>query len=90
VGHFLNQCPNDKQVKIVDDSANEDLLVCCADNSVDSWVMDSGVSFHATHNTEALHNLVIWDFGNVRLADNILLMLWAWVTMLKTSVGFWT
>jgi len=60
VGHFRNQCPNDKQVSIAEDSADEDLLVCCADNIVDSWVMDS----------EALQNLVIGDFGKVRLADN--------------------
>jgi len=48
VGHFRNQCSNDKQVNIAKDFANEDLLVCCADSSVDSWVMDSGASFHAT------------------------------------------
>jgi len=29
---------------------------------------------------EALQNLVIGDFGKVRLVDNILLMLRAWVT----------
>jgi len=54
VGHFRNQCPNDKQVRIAEDSVDEDLLVCCAESSVDSWVMDSGASFHATHNSEAL------------------------------------
>ena len=58
LGHFKNQCPNDK-VNIAEDSADEDLLVCCADSSVDSWVMDSGASFHATHSSEALQNLVI-------------------------------
>jgi len=51
VGHFRNQCPNDKKVNIAEDSADEDLLVCCTDNNVDSWVMDSGASFHATHNS---------------------------------------
>jgi len=60
VGHFRNQCPNDKQVNIAEDSVDKDLLVYCADNNVDSWVMDSGASFHATHNNEALQNLVIW------------------------------
>jgi len=33
--------------------------------------MDSGASFHVTHGSnEALQNLVIRDFGKVRLADN--------------------
>jgi len=80
VGHFRNQCPNDKQVSIAEDFAEKDLLVCCADSSVDSWVMDSGASFHATHNSETLHNLVIGDFGKVRLAEIKLLRLRAWVT----------
>ena len=35
--------------------------------------MDFGASFHTTHNSEALQNLVIGDFGKVRLAENITL-----------------
>jgi len=62
VGRFRNQCSNDKQVNIAEDFVDKDLLVCCVDNSVDSWVMDSGAAFHATHSSEALHNLVIEDF----------------------------
>ena len=54
VGHFRNQCQKDKQVNIAEDSANEDLFICCAESNVDSWVMDSGASFHATHSSEAL------------------------------------
>ena len=81
MGHFRNQCPNDKQVNIAEDFANEDLLVCCVDNSVDSWVMDS----------EALQNLVIGDFGKVRLADNKTLDVTGMGDIvLKTPVGFWT
>jgi len=81
VGHFRNQCPNDKQVNIAEDSADEDLLVCCVDSSVDSWVMDS----------EALQNLVIGDFGKVRLADNRTLDVTGMGDIvLKTSVGLWT
>ncbi|VFQ70683.1 unnamed protein product, partial [Cuscuta campestris] len=65
VGHFKNQCPKeDKQVNIARGSASdEDLFICCAESSVDSWVMDSGASFHATHSGEALQNLVVGDFG---------------------------
>jgi len=50
--------------------------------------MDSGASFHATHNSEALQNLVIEDFGKVRLADNINLDVTGMGDIvLKTPVG---
>jgi len=58
---------------------------------VDSWVIDSGVSFHATHNSEVLHNLVIGDFGKVKLADNKTLEVTGMSDIvLKTPIGFWT
>ena len=60
---------------------DEDILVCCVDSSVDSWVMD----------TEALQNLVIGDFGKVRLADNRTLDVTSiGDIVLKTPIGFWT
>lgn len=91
VGHFRNQCQKDKQVNIAKDSADEDLFICCAESNVDSWVMDSGASFHATHSSEALQNLVIGDFGKVRLADDRALDVTGMGDMvLKTPVGFWT
>jgi len=91
VRHFRNQFPNDKQVYIAEDFADDDLLVCCADSSVDSWVMDSDASFHATHNSESLQNLVIGDFGKVRLANNITLDVTDMIhIVLKTPVHFWT
>ena len=91
VGHFRNQCISDKQVNIAEDSADEDLLVCCAESSVDSWVMDFSASFHVTTNSEALQNLVIGDFGKVRLADNRTLKVTGMGDIvLKTPVGFWT
>jgi len=53
--------------------------------------MDSGASFHATHSSEALQNLVIRDFGKVRLVDNITLDVKGMGDIvLKTPVGFWT
>jgi len=53
--------------------------------------MDSGASFHATHNSEALQNLVIGDFGKVKLADNRTLKVTGMGDrVLKTPVGFWT
>ncbi|VFQ97412.1 unnamed protein product [Cuscuta campestris] len=54
-------------------------------------VRDSGASSHATHNGEALQNLVFGDFGKVRLADNRALDVTGMGDIvLKTSVGFWT
>ena len=91
VWHFMNQCLNDKQVNIAEDFADEDLLVCCADSNVDSWVMDSGASFHSTQSSEALQNLVIGDFEKVRLAYNKTLDVTGMGDIvLKTLVGFWT
>ncbi|VFQ59873.1 unnamed protein product [Cuscuta campestris] len=93
VGHFKNQCPKeDKQVNIAEGSASdEDLFICCAERNVDSWVMDSGASFHVTHNGEALQNLVVGDFGKVRLADDIALdVMGMGDIVLKTPVSFWT
>ncbi|VFQ91536.1 unnamed protein product [Cuscuta campestris] len=93
VGHFRNQCSKeDKEVNIARGSASdESLFIYCAESNVDSWVMDFGASFHATHNGEALQNLVVGDFGKVRLADNRALDVTGMGDIvLKTPVGFWT
>ncbi|VFQ99810.1 unnamed protein product [Cuscuta campestris] len=69
VGHFRNQCPNDKKVNIAQGSASdEEVALTCS-----------------------LQNLVVGNFGKVRLADDRALD----VTdmgdiVLKTPVGFWT
>ncbi|VFQ70407.1 unnamed protein product [Cuscuta campestris] len=66
-------------------------LSSCEESNMDSWVMDSGASYHATHSGEALQNLVIRDFGKVRLADDRALEVTGMSDMvLKTAVGFWT
>ncbi|VFQ77420.1 unnamed protein product [Cuscuta campestris] len=93
VGHFRNQCPNDNKVNIAKGSASDEevTLTCCEESNVDSWVIDSGTSFHATHSGEALQNLVVGDFGKVRLADDSALDVTGMGDIvLKTSVGLWT
>ncbi|VFQ60179.1 unnamed protein product [Cuscuta campestris] len=93
VGHFRNQCQKeDKQANIAERSASdEDLFIYCAESNVDSWVIDSGASFHATHSGEELQNLVVGDFGNVRLEDDRALDVTGMGDIvLKTAVGFWT
>ncbi|KAL4580716.1 hypothetical protein LXL04_016918 [Taraxacum kok-saghyz] len=92
VGHFRNQCPNDKkEANVAVDHSDDDFLICSMESNVDSWVMDSGASFHATHSREALWNLKEGDFGKVRLAnDEVLDVTGMGDIELKTSVGSWT
>ncbi|VFR00914.1 unnamed protein product [Cuscuta campestris] len=93
VGHFRNQCLNDNKVNIAKSSASDEevTLTCFEESNVDSWVMDFGASFHATHSGEALQNLVIGDFGKVRLADDSALDVTSMGDIvLMTPVGFWT
>ncbi|VFQ85514.1 unnamed protein product [Cuscuta campestris] len=72
-------------------SDEEVALTRCEESNVDSWVMDSSASFHATHSGEALQNLVVGDFGKVRLADDSALDVTGMGDIvLKTPVGFWT
>ncbi|KAL4554254.1 hypothetical protein LXL04_039612 [Taraxacum kok-saghyz] len=92
VGHFRNQCPNDKkEANVAVDHSDDDFLIYSMESNVDSWVMDSGASFHATHSREALWNLKEGDFGKVRLAnDEVLDVTGMGDIELKTSVGSWT
>ncbi|VFQ98620.1 unnamed protein product [Cuscuta campestris] len=93
VGHFRNQCPNDNKVNIAKGSASDEevTLTYCEESNVDFWVMDSGASFHATHIGKALQNLVLGDFGKVRLADDRALDVTGMGDIvLKTLVSFWT
>jgi hypothetical protein len=49
VGHFRNQSLNDrKEVNTAADDLEDEALICSMKRSVDSRVMDSGSSFHAT------------------------------------------
>lgn len=81
-GHFTNQCKAPKKNKTHknkkrddDESANaatdelDDALICSLDSPVDSWVMDSGASFHTTPSKDLLSNYISGRFGKVYLAD---------------------
>ncbi|KAJ0440294.1 putative RNA-directed DNA polymerase [Helianthus annuus] len=74
-GHVKNECPDPKKEdgkqhvnSVVSDESDGDVLVCC-EETIDSWAMDSGSSFHAMHSGETMVNLKKGDFGNVRLAN---------------------
>ncbi|KAI3749678.1 hypothetical protein L2E82_20294 [Cichorium intybus] len=74
VGHVKSQCPK-KELNSVgaENVYQEDALILSMENCVDSWVMDSGASFHAMDNGETMVNLKEGDFGKVRLANDEML-----------------
>ena len=45
-------------------------LILSFKNVTDSWVADSGASFHATLDKKYFHDYVHGDFGQVRLGDD--------------------
>ncbi|VFQ77068.1 unnamed protein product, partial [Cuscuta campestris] len=67
VGHVKSHCPNKKnEISAVVGNASDDDsdgLILSMESYVDSWVMDSGASFHAMHSGEAMVNLKKGDFG---------------------------
>ena len=52
------------------DDVLQDALVISLENINDSWVVDSGASFHATPDRKHFHDYVQGYFGHVRLGDD--------------------
>ncbi|KAD3640096.1 hypothetical protein E3N88_29319 [Mikania micrantha] len=50
--------------------SDDDALILCSESSVESWVMDSDASFHATHSNDGMRNVKEGDFGKVRLGNS--------------------
>ena len=48
----------------------QDALILSFQNVTDSWVVDSGASFHATLDNKYFHDYAQGDFGQVRLGDD--------------------
>jgi hypothetical protein len=74
-GHFKKNCRELKK-KIDNDATNVvateevyDALLLSVESPLDSWVLDSGASFHTTPICEVLKNYVTGDFRKVYLAD---------------------
>ena len=69
VGHFANACKapkkNEQEAHVLDDA-----LILALNSDAESWVVDSGASFHATANREVLLNYVAGDFGKVYLGND--------------------
>ena len=47
-----------------------DAMILSVNSKIESWILDSGASFHATPSQEIMENYVSGDFGKVHLADD--------------------
>ena len=60
----------DKPINAANAATEEhDALLLSVDGSFDSWVIDSGASFHTTAHRDVLENYVAGNYGKVYLAD---------------------
>jgi len=75
MGHYSSECKSGKK----DDgksSANyvseevDDCLICALERKMESWVLDSGASFHATSHMDLFENYIFKIFGKVYLGDD--------------------
>jgi hypothetical protein len=75
MGHYSSECKFGKK----DDgksSANcaseevDDCLICPLGSKMESWVLDSGASFHATSHMDLFENYISGNFGKVYLGDD--------------------
>ena len=80
-GHLKKDCKSSKETKRwttgeeikeanVTGDVLQDALILSVDNISDSWVVDSGASFHATPHRKHFLDYVQGDFGQVHLGDD--------------------
>ena len=60
----------------------QNYLILSFENVTDSWVVDSGASFHATPDKKYFHDYIQGDFGHVHLGDDKPVKLLEWVKFL--------
>uniref|UniRef100_A0A803KZS8 CCHC-type domain-containing protein n=1 Tax=Chenopodium quinoa TaxID=63459 RepID=A0A803KZS8_CHEQI len=77
IGHYKNQCkgtPKGKEVKaeanVTSTGEGDDALICSLKSKEESWVLDSGASFHATSNKNFFEKYVHRNLGQVYLGDD--------------------
>ena len=76
IGHISKNCRAPKknedkksdEVNVIAEDVHDALLLS-VDNHLDSWVIDSGASFHTTANRDVLENYVVENLGKVYLTD---------------------
>ncbi|KAE8725614.1 Purple acid phosphatase 10 [Hibiscus syriacus] len=74
-GHFKRDCQASKKDTGAQESANMteetgDAMILSVNNPIESWILDSGASFHSTPCQEIMENYVSGDFGKVHLVDD--------------------
>lgn len=76
-GHYKNQCksaPKKQEAKeeanVASTSRKDDALICSLESKEESWVLDSGASFHATSQKEFFEKYVPGKFGKVYLGND--------------------
>jgi hypothetical protein len=79
-GHLKKDCRSPKKQRDEQQERNreanvtsdvlQDALILSVDNISESWVVDSGASFHATPHRKFFLDYVQGDFGHVHLGDN--------------------
>ncbi|KAH9314411.1 hypothetical protein KI387_023038, partial [Taxus chinensis] len=79
VGHAKKYCwalrdkknkEETKEVNAVAGDVCQGVLILSLDNIIESWVLDSGASFHATPHKHYFTDFVQGDFGHVYLGDD--------------------
>ncbi|KAK4485212.1 hypothetical protein RD792_007839 [Penstemon davidsonii] len=77
VGHYKNQCksaPKNQTAKIeanvASTSTQDDVLISSLESKEESWVLDSGASFHATSQKRLFGEYVSGNLGKVYLGDD--------------------
>jgi transposase InsO family protein len=70
-GHFKNECqsPKDKSVNATMED-HGDALILSLGSQLESWVLDSGASFHSCGDAEIMEHYTSGSFGKVYLADD--------------------
>ncbi|KAE8691518.1 Vacuolar-sorting receptor 1 [Hibiscus syriacus] len=74
-GHFKRDCRAPKKTTGAQESTNvteetSDAMILSVNSPIESWILDSGASFHSTPCQEIMENYVSGDFGKVHLSDD--------------------
>jgi hypothetical protein len=76
-GHYKYQCkapkkdPKNKvEANVACTSGVDDTLICSLESKAESWVLDSGASFHATSSSELFTSYTLGNLGKVYLGDD--------------------
>ena len=75
MGHYSNTSKSSKKdegrssVNTVS-GESDDCLICAMESKIESWILDSGASFHATSDRKLFENYISGNLGKVYLGDD--------------------